>query len=170
MKTTPGKSAEKYSWKIAPDVVDEVRSFYCTSKICQTCTSALEDIWGWPLVKCMIKIHWEICFQKGQLPIVHLENWNQMMLSNDVVTIDKTPNRQCCCDNCKNFRIVILAMKQSGFKSLGANSKACIEDSLCKLSQLPNSDAYPPLQWSAVDGSTGGTCSLLGSRDPPHFY
>ena len=57
----------------------------------------------------------------------------------DVVTIDKTPNRQCCCEEFKNFRIVILAMKWHGFKSLGANSKTCIEDNLCKLSQVPNS-------------------------------
>ena len=41
----------------------------------------------------------------------------------DVVTIDKTPNRQCCCDTCENFRTVILAMKRHGFKGLGANSK-----------------------------------------------
>ena len=57
----------------------------------------------------------------------------------DVVIINKTPNRQCCCDDCENFQIVILAMKRHGFKSLGANFKTCIEDSLCKLSELPNS-------------------------------
>ena len=33
LKTTPGKSAKKYIWKIAPDVVEEVQSFYYTSKI-----------------------------------------------------------------------------------------------------------------------------------------
>ena len=29
----------------------------------------------------------------------------------DVLMIDKTPNRQCCCDTCENFPTVILAMK-----------------------------------------------------------
>ena len=46
LKTTPGKSAEKYSWKIAPDVVEEIQSFYRTSRyhtICPTCASALKD-------------------------------------------------------------------------------------------------------------------------------
>ena len=54
----------------------------------------------------------------------------------DVVTIDKTPNRQCCCDTCENFRTVILAMKRHGFKGLGANSKKAIEDSMCECNKI----------------------------------
>ena len=54
----------------------------------------------------------------------------------DVVTIDKTPNRQCCCDTCENFHTVILAMKRHGFKGLGANSKKAIEDSMCECNKI----------------------------------
>ena len=138
LNTTPGKSTEKYSWKIAPDVVDEVQSFYRTSEILYNlpdmcfCTRRY--------MRMSIGQAYDL-YSLGKMSskrTVACSTFGKLELK-DVVTIDKTPDRQCCCKECKNFRIVILAMNQHGFKSLGANSMNCIEDSLCKLSQLPNS-------------------------------
>ena len=138
LKTTPGKSAEKYIWKISPDVMEEAQSFYRTSKISYN----LPDIrfCTQRYMRMTISQAYDL-YSLGKTfskrTVAH-STFGKLKLK-DVVTIDKTPNRQCCCKDCENFQIVILAMKWHGFKSLGANSKTCIEDTLCKMSQLPYS-------------------------------
>ena len=102
LKTTPGKSAEKYSWKIAPDVVEEVQSFYRTSKILYNlpnmcfCTQRY--------MRMTISQAYDL-YSLGKMSpkrtVAH-STFGKLKLK-DVVTIDKTPNRQCCCEEFKNF-------------------------------------------------------------------
>ena len=84
----------------------------------------------------------------------------------DVVTIDKTPNRQCCCDTCENFRTVILAMKRHGFKGLGANSKKAIEASLCKCSKIKNS-GNTSYEWTRIPKKS---CSFRNCKECGSIY
>ena len=137
-----------FNWKLSDEVVKEISDFYrspqisynlpdmrfCTRKYMRMTIDEAYDIYKTG------KNHHERIIARSTFG---------KLKPNDVVTIDKTPNRQCCCDTCENFRIVILAMKRHGFKGLGINSKKCIEDSLCELSKLKNS-GNTSYQWTKM--------------------
>ena len=68
----------------------------------------------------------------------------------NVYKIDQTPDRQCICDECKNFRMVRRTLNRLGIKGVPVHSKECIEMSLCQINDSiansndnnPDSDAF----------------------------
>ena len=59
----------------------------------------------------------------------------------NVYTIDKTPDRQCICDVCRNFRLLRQAMKDNGIKGIPSHTNECIQQSMCDVSNASNSDS-----------------------------
>ena len=59
----------------------------------------------------------------------------------NVYTIDKTPDRQCICDVCENFRLLQQAMKNNGIKGIPPHTNECIRQSRCDVSNASNSDS-----------------------------
>ena len=53
----------------------------------------------------------------------------------------KTPDRQCICDVCKNFRLLRQAMKNNGIKGIPSHTNECIQQSMCDVSNASNSDS-----------------------------
>ena len=51
----------------------------------------------------------------------------------NVYKIDQTPDRQCICDECENFRLVRRTLNRLGIKGVPVHLKECIEMSLCKV-------------------------------------
>ena len=68
----------------------------------------------------------------------------------NVYKIDQTPDRQCICDECENFRMVRRTLNRLGIKGVPVHSKECIEMSLCQINDSnadsndnnPDSDAF----------------------------
>ena len=58
----------------------------------------------------------------------------------NVYKIDQTPDRQCICDECENFRMVRRTLNRLGIKGVPVHSKECIEMSLCQINDS-NSDS-----------------------------
>lgn len=140
------KNTPLYDWKLTDEMTKEVSDFYRSPQISYNlpdmrfCTRRY--------MRMTIEEAYDI-YKTGKSGRVVARSTFGKLKPKDVVTIDKTPNRQCCCDTCENFRIVILAMKRHGFKGLGANSKKCIEDSLCEISKLKNS-GNTSYQWTKM--------------------
>lgn len=82
----------------------------------------------------------------------------------EVKTIDQTPVRQCCCDNCENFRILILALIRCGIKGIPKNARKAIESTLCDFRKLP--DIYTNAKYTAVPKITCclGKCSKCSHK------
>lgn len=57
----------------------------------------------------------------------------------EVLSINKTPSRQCCCEICENFRTIIMSMKRHKFRGVGSNMREAVMDSLCGAEIIPNS-------------------------------
>ena len=50
-----------------------------------------------------------------------------------VYTISQTPDRQCICDTCKNFRLLRQAFKYHNIKGIELHTDLYIKQSLCKV-------------------------------------
>lgn len=129
------KTPKEYSWKLSDEQTEEVKDFFRSPQISYN----LPDMrfCSKRYMRMSIEEAYDI-YKAGRTSRVVGRSTFGKLKPRDVVTIDKTPNRQCCCDTCENFRTVILAMKRHGFKGLGANSKKAIEDSMCKCKKIKN--------------------------------
>ena len=52
-----------------------------------------------------------------------------------VFTINKTPDRQCICDQCENFRQLRQAFHANKIRGIASHTDECIKESVCKVSK-----------------------------------
>ena len=50
-----------------------------------------------------------------------------------VYTISQTPDRQCICDTCENFRLLRQAFKYHNIKGIEPHTELCIKQSMCEV-------------------------------------
>ena len=76
----------------------------------------------------------------------------------NVFKIEQTPDRQCICDQCENFRLVRRLLNRLSIKGVPSHSKECIQMSLCNANSNANcntdSNAVPD-PYHQVDGNYG---------------
>ena len=60
----------------------------------------------------------------------------------NVFKIDQTPDRQCICDECENFRMTRRILNRLGVKGVPPHSKDCIEMSMCDNNGDNNDDSH----------------------------
>ena len=74
----------------------------------------------------------------------------------NVFKIDQTPDRQCICDDCENFRIVRRLLNRLSIKGVPSHSKECIQMSLCNSNADSNADSnVVPDPYHQVDENYG---------------
>ena len=73
----------------------------------------------------------EYCRSLGKQP-VSLRTFGRLRPKN-VFKINQTPDRQCICDECENFRLVRRALNRIGVRGVPSHSNECIEMSLCDI-------------------------------------
>ena len=78
----------------------------------------------------------EYCRMQEKQP-VSLRTFGRLRPKN-VFKINQTPDRQCICDECENFRLVRRALNRIGVRGVPSHSQECIEMSLC---DIDDSDA-----------------------------
>ena len=70
--------------------------------------------------------------------------------------ISQTPDRQCICDQCENFRLLRLAFKNNKIHGIKEHTEMCIKQSLCKVTNSnTNDDNSNVEQLHQVDSSYG---------------
>ena len=126
-----------YKWKLPQSVKEEVTDFLCSSVISyelpdmQYCNKrfmrmSLDEAYDVYKMNLSNKIH---CVGRSTFGKLHPK---------DVITIDNTPVRQCCCHTCQNFRLILLSMIQCGFKGINRNARKAVKASICKMMLLPD--------------------------------
>ena len=104
----------------------------------------------------------EDCTKESKVPVsfstfAHLRPKN-------VFKIDQTPDRQCICDDCENFRLLRRTLNHLGVKGVPAHSKECIEMSLCK----QNDDSNANCNGVTGDSNADSNVNTWTARDAYH--
>ena len=157
------KTPKEYSWKLSDELIDEVKDFFRSPQISYNLPD-MRFCRKW-YMQMSIEEAYDI-YKTGRTSRIVAHSTFGKLKPADVVTIDKTPNRQCCCDTCENFPTVILAMKRHGFKGLGANSKKAIKDSMCECNKIKNT-GNTSYEWTIMPKKS---CSFRNCKQCGSIY
>ena len=93
------KTPKEYSWKLSDELINEVKDFYQSPQISYN----LPDMrfCRKRYMRMSIEEAYDI-YKTGRTSRIVAHSTFEKLKPTDVVTIDKTPNRQCCCDTCEN--------------------------------------------------------------------
>ena len=155
------RNEEKYVYRVTTDIKEQVAQFFLSALI----SYELPDMRY--CEKKYMRMSLEEAYQLYKVNqdsgrIIGRSTFCKLKPS-QVRTIDQTPVKQCCCDQCENFRLLILSLLRCGCKGIAKNTRKAIESSICDLSKLP--DIYTNSRYTCVPTKA---CSFGQCKDCHH--